>query len=169
MALSMFQVTVPVFIRQLNSLAQLLKKGEIFADSKNIDHQVLLTSRLAADMFPLIRQVQIATDLSRRCVARLVDDELIAIEDNETSFDELYQRIDATIAYLESVSSSKIDGTENKSLTVKRKDRTLDFSGDTFVLKFSIPNVFFHVSTAYAILRSTGVNLEKIDFIGDLP
>lgn len=169
MTMSMYQASVPIFVRMLNNLAGILKKGETFAETKKIKPEGLLSSRLAPDMFPLSQQIQVATDVARRCVERLVGNELTSVEDNEKTFAELYDRINNTVSYLESIQPEQIDGTEGRPLTVKLRGHTINFQGMEFLLHFSMPNIFFHVTTAYNILRYNGVELGKPDFLGDLP
>ncbi len=166
MALSMYQASVPVFIRMLNNLSGFLKKGEALAEAKKIEPEVLINSRLAPDMFPLSRQIQIASDMSRRCVARLAGVEAPKIEDNEKTFEELYKRIDTTIDYLKSFKPGQIDGTEEKPITLEVRGNTLHFQGMMFLLLYSLPNFYFHVTTAYNILRHNGVDIGKLDFLG---
>ena len=169
MAMSMYSASVPVFIRMLNNLTGLLKKGEAYAEAKKVQPEVLINSRLAPDMFPLSRQIQIASDAARRCVARLAGMEAPKIEDNEKTFAELYKRIDTTIDYLKSFKSGQIDGTEEKPITVEVRGNTLNFQGMAFLLSFSLPNFYFHITTAYNILRHNGVDIGKQDFLGKTP
>lgn len=169
MTISMYQASIPVFIRYMNHLTQILKKGEAFAEDKKFEPEVLINARLAPDMFSLAKQVQVVTDVARRCIARLADDELVNIEDNEKTFSELYERINNTIEYLQSIKPEQIDGTEDKAISLKLKGQTMNFEGMNFLLYFSLPNVYFHVTTAYNILRHNGVELRKPDFLGDLP
>ena len=169
MTISMYQVSVPIFIRYMNHLRQILEKGEAYAEEKNFEPEVLINARLAPDMFTLVKQIQVVTDVARRCIARLVDDELVSIEDNEQTFADLYQRINTTIDYLESIKPEQIDGTEDKNITMKFKSHSMDFKGMNFVLYFSMPNVYFHVTTVYNILRNNGVALRKPDYTGELP
>ncbi len=166
MTMSMYQASVLVCIRMLNNLTGILKKAEAFANEKNIEPEVLFNSRLSPDMFPLSRQIQIACDVSKRCIERLAGDELSSVEDNEKTFAEFYDRINNTIAYLESVKPEQVDGTEEKPLTVKVRGHDMDFQGINFLLGFSLPNVYFHITTAYNILRHNGVELGKLDFLG---
>ncbi len=130
---------------------------------------MLIQSRLAPDMFPLSRQIQLAADFSRRCITRLGDDELISIEDNEKTFSELYDRIKLTIAYIESIKPEQIDGTEDKPITLEVRGIELNFTGMNFLRFFSIPNFYFHVTTAYNILRHNGADIGKLDFLGKPP
>lgn len=169
MNLSMYQASIPVFIRMLQNLAGILKKGEAFAEAKKINPAVLINDRLAPDMFPLSRQVQIATDIARRGAARLAGLEPPKVEDQEQSFDDLYARINATIDYLKTFKSGQIDGTEEKAISFEIRGNTVNFTGQQMLLNFSLPNVYFHVTTTYAILRHNGVDIGKADFLGSLP
>ena len=169
MSLSMYQASVPVFIRAFKNLTGVLQKGEAFAQAKKIEPAVLINDRLAPDMFTLSRQIQIATDIARRGVARLAGVEPQKFEDNEKSFADLYDRINRTIAYLESFRPQQIDGTEDKPLSIEIGDSTMNFTGKEMLLNFSIPNVFFHTTVTYAILRHNGVEIGKSDFIGNMP
>jgi len=169
MKISMYQITVPVFIRFLNNLNAILKKGEEFATAREIDPEVLLNSRLAPDMFPLSRQIQIACDLAKRCIERLAGLDVVSVEDNEKTLTEFHDRINNTIAFLETIKPQQLDDTEEKMITLKLRDASHEFKGMNMALYFSLPNVYFHVTTAYNILRHNGVGLGKKDFIGNLP
>lgn len=164
----MYQSSIPVFKHMFNNLITILEKGETFARGKNIDEEVLLNSRLAPDMFPLSRQIQIATDIARRGIARLAGDEVETVEDNEKTFADLYGRIKMTIAKLESYQPDQIDGTEDKPLSVEIRKHTLNFTGQDFLLSFMIPNVYFHITTAYDLLRHNGVEIGKADYLGKI-
>jgi len=166
MTISMYQASVPVLIRSLNNLAAILEKGAAHAEAKNIDPSVLLGSRLYPDMFPLTKQVQIASDIARRGAARLAESEAPSIEDNETTFPELIARLQKTTSYLETLTPNVIDGSEGKSITLPAGKDTMTFEGMPYLLYFVLPNVYFHVTTAYDILRHCGVELGKIDFLG---
>lgn len=166
MSLSMYQSSIPVFIHMLGNLRNILQKGAAHATNKNFDPTVLVNSRLAPDMFALARQVQIATDMAKGCAARLAGVEPPKYEDNETSFDELVARIDKTISYLKEFSPAQIDNTEAKEITLALRTRTLNFDGKTYLQHFVIPNMYFHITTTYNILRHNGVELGKQDFIG---
>jgi uncharacterized protein len=167
MKLSMYQASVPVFIRMLENLRKLLEKGEAYAEQKKFLPEVLINGRLSPDMFPLSRQVQIATDLARRCVARLAGVEAPGFEDNEKSFTELYERIDKTLEYLGTFKPERIDGSDEKPISIEVRGHTLNFHGISMLLNFSLPNFYFHITTAYNILRHNGVEIGKIDFLGD--
>lgn len=163
---SMFETTIPPLKRTLSNLANLLKKAEEHADAKNIEHSVLLNSRLYPDMYPLIRQVQIATDMSKGAAARLAGIEIPKYEDTETTFGELYARIAKTIAFIETISSTQMEGCETRDITITIRKIDLNFTGQSYLLTWVLPNVYFHVTTAYNILRHNGVELGKPDFLG---
>jgi hypothetical protein len=166
MTLSMYQASVPVFIKTLKNLSAILGKGVAYAGSKKIDPSVLVSARLAADMFPLARQVQIATDGVKGCVARLAGIEMPSYADTETTFPELQTRIAKTIAFAESVTPAQIDGSEEKMITLKVGGKDLTFKGQAYLLNFVMPNLFFHAATSYGILRHNGVEIGKMDFLG---
>jgi hypothetical protein len=168
MPLSMSQVSVPHLVRMLENLTVILEKGEAFAEAKKIDPSVLLGARLAPDMFPLSRQVQIATDGAKGLVARLAGVEVPSYPDTETTFAELKARIARTIAFIQTVPAASIDGSEDKTITLKLRQE-VSFPGRFYLLDFVIPNLHFHVTTAYLILRHNGVELGKIDYLGPLP
>jgi hypothetical protein len=166
MKMSMYQASVPVLRRMLNNLADILQKGAAHAEAKKIDPAVLLASRLYPDMFALARQVQTATDTAKACAARLAGKEIPKHEDNEATFPELVARVKKTVAFLDTFKPEQIDGTENKSITLKMRSGDLTFTGIAYLLHFALPNFYFHVTTTYDILRHNGVELGKIDFLG---
>ncbi|BAY85450.1 hypothetical protein NIES267_49500 [Calothrix parasitica NIES-267] len=166
MTISMYQASVPPLIHSLNNLVTILEKGAAHAEAKNIDPSVLINSRLYPDMFPLSRQVQIASDIARRGAARLAESEPPNIEDNETTFSELIARLQKTTSYLETLTPNLIDGSEEKSISLPVGKDTMTLEGMPFLLYFVLPNVYFHVTTAYDILRHCGVELGKLDFLG---
>ncbi|MDJ0731922.1 MAG: DUF1993 domain-containing protein [Crocosphaera sp.] len=166
MTLSMYQAAIPPMTRSLNSLVGILEKGAAYAEAKKIEPQVLIGFRLYPDMFPLSRQVQIASDIAGRGAARLGGVEAPTMEDNETSFPELIDRLKQTIAYLETLTPEQIDGTEEKTIELPVGSETLTFDGQSFLLYFVLPNVYFHVTTAYDILRHCGVEVGKRDYLG---
>lgn len=168
MSLSMYQASVPVLTRALTNLIAVLEKGAAYAEAKKIDPSVLLNYRLAADMFPLTRQVQIATDMSKGCVARLAGVEIPKYDDTEASFPELIARLRKTIDFVNSFSAAQIDGSEDKTITLQRKDGDVTYKGQPYLLFYVQPHVYFHCTTAYAILRHIGVDIGKKDFIGQL-
>lgn len=166
MSISMYQVSVPVFVRALSNLRAILEKGAAHAEAKKFKPEVLLNDRLAPDMHPLTRQVQIATDQVKGCAARLAGVEVPKFEDNEASFEDLYARIDKTLAFVKSLKPEQIDGSENKDVSLPTPRGPLEFKGQPYLLFFVHPNLYFHCTTAYAILRHNGVELGKMDFIG---
>jgi len=166
MTISMYQVAVPSVVRSLNNLVAILEKGAAHAEAKKIDPAVLISSRLYPDMFPLSRQVQIASDIARRGVARLAGTEAPALEDKETTFAELCDRLRNVVAFIETFTPEQIDGSEEKVINLPIGKETMTFAGQDYLLFFILPNVYFHVTTAYAILRHNGVELGKLDFLG---
>jgi len=166
MTISMYQASVPVFIRTLNNLVGILEKGATYAETKKIEPSVLVNSRLFPDMFPLSRQVQTASDIAKRGAARLAGIEAPSFEDNETTFPELIDRIHKTIYYLDTFKPEQIDGSEERTITLPLRNNTLSLQGMPFLLYFVLPNVYFHVTTAYDILRHCGVEVGKLDFLG---
>jgi len=166
MAISMYQAAVPPLTRSLSNLVTILEKGAAHAEAKKIDPTVLIMSRLFPDMFPLGKQVQIASDVARKGVARLAGLEAPPIEDKETTFPELIARLHNSITYLKSFEAQQIDGSEQKLIVLPMRDRTLEFEGLPYLCNFVLPNVYFHVTTTYNILRHSGVELGKLDFLG---
>jgi hypothetical protein len=165
----MYQAAIPPLIRSLSNLVGILEKGAAYAEAKKIEPAVLLGTRLYPDMFPLSRQVQIASDIARRGAARLAEVEAPIMEDNETTFLELLTRLQETISFLKTLSPEQIDGTETKSINLPVGGETLTFDGQSFLLYFVLPNVYFHVTTAYNILRHCGVEVGKRDYLGSDP
>jgi hypothetical protein len=163
--LSMHGITAPVFIARLRSLSALLGKAEQQAKAKGYDPAVLLNARLAPDMFHLTRQVQIATDQAKGCMARLAGHAPEAIEDTETTFAELQARIAKVIAIVEGYSEAQLEGAETRDVTVKIPDSELKFKGIDYVNTWAMPNFYFHVTMAYALLRHNGIELGKRDFL----
>jgi hypothetical protein len=166
MTLSMYQASIPVLVRNLGNLRVLLEKGAAHAEARKIEPVALLGFRLYPDMFPLTRQVQIATDMAKGCAARLANVEPPKYEDNESSFAELGARIDKTIAYLNGFTAAQIDGSETREIVLPMRTGAITFNGQNYLLQFVLPNVYFHTATAYNILRHNGVELGKMDFIG---
>ena len=166
MTISMYQATVPVMQRSLANLVAILEKGAAHAEAKKIDPAVLVASRLYPDMFPLSKQVQIASDISKGGAARLAQVEPPAFEDNETTFAELIERLRKTIAFLGTLKAQQIDGSEERTVTWQTRTATKSMQGQPYLLNHVLPNVFFHVATAYDILRHNGVEIGKQDFLG---
>ena len=164
--LSIYAASITPLKQTLSNLAAILQKGEEYADAKKVEHHVLLNSRLFVDMYPLTRQVQIATDMSKGAGARLAGIDIPKYEDSETSFAELQVRIAKTIAFLDSINPEQLTEAETREITISVRKVDLKFSGQDYLLKWVLPNVYFHVTTAYNILRHNGVALGKQDFLG---
>ncbi len=166
MSITMHSASVPIFVKMLGNVSVWLDTAEAHAAAKKFDMSVLLTSRLAPDMLPLTRQVQIACDSAKFGVARLAGGDAPKFEDNESTVAELKARLAATIAYLQSVPASQVDGTEDKDVEVPtRAGEPMKFKGEAYLKHFVLPNLFFHVTTVYALLRHNGVELGKRDFL----
>ena len=168
MAISMYQVSVPVFLKALGNLAAILDKGAAFATAKKIEPSVLLGYRLAPDMLNLTRQVQIAADHAKRASARLAGIEPPVYEDSETSFADLKARIARTVAFINTLKPGQIDGSEAREITLKIGGNSRTLAGLTYLLHNALPNFYFHLTTAYAILRHCGVEIGKGDFLGQV-
>ncbi|MDJ0661736.1 MAG: DUF1993 domain-containing protein [Crocosphaera sp.] len=166
MTLSMYQAGIPPLIHTLNSLVGILKKGAAYAEAKKVDPVALIGFRLYPDMFPLSKQVQIASDIAARGMARLAEAEAPTMEDTETTFPELINRLEKTITYLKTFTPEQIDGTEEKTIKLPIREEILTFDGQSFLLYFVLPNVYFHVTTTYDILRHCGVEIGKADYLG---
>jgi uncharacterized protein len=166
MPLSMYQASVPAFLQMLNSLAAVLGKAEAYATERKIDPAVLLGYRLAPDMFPLIRQIRIAADFPKTCCARLAGAEIPSYADNETTFAELKARIARTVQFVQGFRSEAIDGSEEREIVITVGGQPMTFTGQQYLVNFVLPNFYFHVTAAYAILRHCGVALGKRDFLG---
>ncbi len=165
MSLSMYQASVPVFVHMLGNLSAMLGKAATYAETKKIDPSVLINARLAPDMLPLAFQVRTACDSAKGCAARLAGIEVPSHPDTETTFAELQARIAKTLDFLKSVSAAQIDGSEERTITLKLRQE-VQFKGQAYLLHFALPNFYFHVTTAYAILRHNGLDLGKGDFLG---
>ncbi len=167
MSISMYSASIPVFVRMFGNLSSILDKTATHAETKKIDPAVFIHARLAPDMYPLSRQVQIATDIVKGCAARLAGIDVPRYEDNETTFAELQARIAKTVAFIQSVTATQIDGSEDREITLKFGSLEAHFLGQTYLLDFVYPNFHFHLTTAYAILRHNGVGIGKMDYIGN--
>ena len=167
MTISMYQASVPPFIRALNNLAAILEKGAAHAQTRKIDETVLLNSRLYPDMFPLTRQVQIVCDFTAKTCARLTGSEVPSTSDTEKSFEELQQRIAKTIDYVKSFKPAQFDGGETREVTFPiGQSNTMTMKGQQYLLNYAFPNFYFHATTAHGILRHNGVEIGKRDFLG---
>jgi len=168
MSISMHSVSAPVFARMLKNLLTWLDKAEAHAQAKKFDVNVLLTARLAPDMLPFSAQIQIAADAAKFGVARLAGVEAPKFDDKEASIAELKERVRKTVEFVQSVPAAKFNGSEDKDITVPRRDGSMVLKGEVFLKHFSLPNFFFHVTTTYALLRHNGVELGKVDYLGAL-
>ena len=167
MSLSMHSASVPLFTQLLSALSDVLKKAEAHAEAKKIAPEVLLDYRLAADMFPLTRQVQIACDFGKSIPSRLAGVEVPAYDDSEQSFAELQSRIARTLAFVDGLDRAGFDGSEDRPIVLRPgtpKERSL--GGQAYLLNYGLPQFFFHVTTAYALLRHNGVEIGKKDYMG---
>jgi hypothetical protein len=166
MTISMYEASVPAFVSMLNNLSAMLDKAQAHAESKKVAPAVFPAARLFLDMFPLSKQVQIACDFAKGTVARLAGIEIPKYEDNEQTIDELKARIAKTVAFVESVAAAQINGSEEREITLTAGGQELKFKGQPYLLGFSLPNFYFHLTTAYNILRHNGVEIGKRDFMG---
>ncbi|MFC4655902.1 DUF1993 family protein [Rheinheimera marina] len=168
MSLNFYQASVPVFVKFLNNLESLLKTAESYGQSKKLDPSVLLQSRLFPDMFPLLRQVQIAADFAKSVSARLAGVEVPSYEDTEQSYADLYQRLDKTRQFLLSIPEAAFAEAASREVVLRpgtEKEKRFASTAD-YLLHYGVPQFYFHVTTAYAILRSNGVEVGKKDFMG---
>lgn len=168
MSISMVQATSPRFVNGLRNLSHILKRAQAHALAQRYDPQALLQARLFPDMFPLMRQVQIACDNAKGAVARLAGLEVPKHEDTETSFDDLQARIDKTIHFIEHVDAVKLDGSEVRAIHLKVGGKELHFVGSQYLMGWAWPNFHFHMTAAYCILRHNGVPVGKTDFLGEV-
>ena len=168
MSLSMYQASVPVFVRALANLRHVLQKGEAHAKARGVTDAVLLQTRLIPDMLPLVKQVQIACDMACRGAARLAGEEPKSFEDNEATMAEVLDRIDRAIGYVQSFKAERIDGSESRAIQLKMRSGELNLDGQTYLLQFILPNLYFHCATAYNLFRGMGAEIGKTDFLGDL-
>jgi hypothetical protein len=166
MALSLYDVSVPVFLRSLHNLSEILEKGRRHADESGVPHATLLDARLIEDMSALPAQIQRASDAAKFVAVRVGGIENVVMDDKEASFDDLQARIAATIAILESVPADAMDGREEDEVTIQTRNGSMQFTARDYVLHFALPNFFFHVTTAYDLLRHKGVPIGKLDFLG---
>jgi len=167
-SISMYQASVPVFVRGLTNMKGIFGKAEAHAQAHKIEPQVLLNARLFPTMFPFTRQIQIAGDFAKGTTARLAGIDVPKYEDTEMSFAQLTARIDTTLAFINQVQPGLIDGSETRAIEMTAGGQALKFTGLDYLLNFSLPNFHFHLTTAYGILRHSGVELVKRDYIGPI-
>ena len=166
MALSMYEISIPMFIQNFNNLSSILLKAEKDAEKRKIDKSVFINARLAPDMFPLVKQIQIATDMVRLGLGRLAEVKAPSLEDNEITFSDLQKRIKKTVSFLNKIKAKQMEGSESKKIEFKMRINNFKFkNGQIYLQKWIIPHFFFHMTTTYAILRANGVKLGKRDFV----
>jgi len=166
MTISMYSASVPLIKQMLGALSGVLGKAAENATARKIDPSVFVTARLAPDMFTLARQVQVAADMSKGGIARLAGVEIPKYEDDETTLEALQARLAKTIAFIDSIPAAQLDGTEDKAITIQVRQTDMHFTGQRYLLGWVIPNVMFHITTAYNILRHNGVEIGKRDYLG---
>jgi hypothetical protein len=166
MQISIPAMTLELFVPMLKNLAAILRKAEANAGARKFDTAVLVNARLAPDMLSFTKQIQLACDFAKNSTARLAGLEPPRFEDNETTFAELLARIDKTIAFLGTVAPAALQGCEERQIVIPLRDRKLEMKGLAFLQSWALPNFYFHVTTAYAILRHNGVDVGKMDFLG---
>lgn len=165
MSISMHSSTVPVFVRNLNNLLAWLDKAQAHAEARKFDTAVYLQLRLAPDMLPFVKQIQIASDTAKGCVSRLAGVDIPSWPDTEATLDELRARIRRTLDYVQGFSPAQIDGSEGRPVTIKLRSGDVSFDGQRFLEHWALPNFYFHITTAYALLRHAGVDLGKGDYL----
>jgi uncharacterized protein len=168
MSLSLYDVSIPALSLALTNLSAVIDKAAAHAEAKKIDPKVLPDLRIIADMFPLKRQIQVACDTAKGAAARLAGIEVPKHDDTEATFEELKARIAKTLAFLDSVKAEQVNAGESREIVLKFPNVTLTFTGRDYLTKFVLPNFYFHVTTAYVILRKNGVALGKSDFLGNI-
>jgi uncharacterized protein len=168
MSIALYHIAIPPMVRSIGNLKAILIKAEAYAESKNIDPAALITARLFPDMYPLARQVQIASDMAKGAAARLSEQEPPQFEDSESNFAELIARLDKTLEFLATITPDQINNAAQHIIEVPRRDRISSFTGLDYLCDYALPNLYFHVATAYAILRHNGLDLDKRDFLGDV-
>jgi hypothetical protein len=166
MSFTIYDASIPPMIRALSNLSKIMDKAVAQAKAQDMPLSMLLEARLAPDMHPFPRQIQIASDAAKGAAARLANIEAPAMADTETTFPELQARIAKTIDFLKSVSADKIVGAEDREIVMKFPQGEMKFSGRDFLTQFALPNFFFHVTTAYGLLRHKGITIGKMDFLG---
>jgi hypothetical protein len=165
MSITLYDVSVPVMLRSLRNLAHLLEKGRAYADENGMAHSDLTAARLFPDMLPLTGQIQRATDSAKFVPVRVGGVDNVPFEDTEVTFEDMQARLQRTIAFLEAAPREAFAAGEDRAVVVKTRASELNFTGRSYVLEFALPNFFFHVTTAYAILRHKGVPVGKVDFL----
>jgi hypothetical protein len=166
MSFGMYQASIPAFVKMLNTLSTILDKAEAYAAERKIDPDVLLNWRLAPDMFPLTKQIQLTSDFAKGAAARLAGKEVPKYADEEKTFAELKARIAKTLKFVQSAAPKDIDGSETRDVTLTVGGQEIRFKGEAYLVHFVLPNFYFHAATAYDIVRNFGVEVGKRDFLG---
>jgi hypothetical protein len=166
MKISMYAMSHDVFKKALTQLLHVMEKGVANAKARNFDPAVLVAARLAPDMLPFVKQIQLTSDFAKNSMARLAGVDPPKFEDNEATMDELFARVRKTLEYIDSVPAGALDGSETRDIKIPLRDRTVEFKGLEFLQKWALPNFFFHQVTAYNLLRHNGVDIGKKDFLG---
>jgi len=166
MKISMHAMSHDVFKKALTQLLYIMEKGVANAQARNFDANVLVNARLAPDMFPFVKQIQLTSDFAKNSMARLAGVDPPKIEDSETTMDDLIARVKKTLDYIATVSAAALEGSETRDIKIPLRDRTLEMKGLPFLQNWAIPNFFFHYVTAYNLLRHNGVDIGKRDFLG---
>lgn len=167
MKISMYEASVPCLVRTLGNLSIILDRAQTYADAKKIDPTVLAGARLYPDMLPMARQVMIATDTAKGAAARLAGIEVPKYDDTEQTIAELKARVAKTVDFLKTVTAAQVDGSEDREIVLKLGGTEARFTGLSYLVEFVLPNFYFHVTTAYAILRHNGVEIGKKDYLGN--
>ncbi|MGR9117118.1 MAG: DUF1993 domain-containing protein [Gammaproteobacteria bacterium] len=165
MSISMYQASIPQFIRMLGNLSSIIDKAQIDTETRNLEESVLINARLAPDMYPFGQQIQIATDMAKTCAARLSGIKAPYYERNETTFSDFKKRISKTIEFLQGIDGEQINNSEEKLITFQLEDKEVVYLGRDYLLANIIPHFYFHITTAYAILRHQGVDIGKKDYL----
>jgi hypothetical protein len=166
MKISMYAMSYDVFQRALTQLLHIMEKGVANAKARNFDTSVLVTARLAPDMLPFSKQIQLTSDFAKNSMARLAGVDPPKFEDNETTMEELVARVKKTLDYIATVPASALEGSETRDIKIPLRDRTMEFKGLPFLQHWALPNFYFHHVTAYNLLRHNGVDVGKRDFLG---
>jgi len=166
MKISMYALSHDVFQKALTQLLHVMEKGVANAKARNFDSSVLVGARLAPDMLPFVKQIQLTSDFAKNSMARLAGIDPPKFEDNEATMDELFARVRRTLEYIDSVPAAALEGSETRDIKIPLRDRTVEFKGLEFLQKWALPNFFFHHVTAYNLLRHNGVDIGKKDFLG---
>lgn len=166
MKISMYAMSHDIFKKALTQLLHVMEKGVASAQARKFEAGVLVGARLAPDMLPFVKQIQLTSDFAKNSMARLAGVDPPKFEDNETTMDELFARVRKTLEYIDSVPAAALEGSETRDIKIPLRDRTVEFKGLEFLQKWALPNFFFHHVTAYNLLRHNGVDIGKKDFLG---